>query len=943
MNKLRYFVWLALAVLLVVAPVTLAAPAPAPSPAGLAPFDPYILTRIETEGQAQFFVVLKLQADLSGAEALPTKEAKGQYVFDALTEVASKTQEPIVAALNAEKAAFKPLWIRNMIKVSGDKALLLELAARPDVAEIIYEYPATLDIEPAAGRPAGTEAIEWNITRVGAPDVWALGITGGGAVIGDLDTGVQWNHPALINQYRGNLGGGSYDHNYNWYDGGMSTVPTDYDTHGTHTMGTIVGSDLPLDPANATNAIGMAPGARWIACPGIGSPYVGPFECFQFFLAPTDLAGNNPDPSLAPHVISNSWSSAGTDYHGAIRALYQAGIFFSKSAGNTGSACGTITNPGQWPEVTAAAAFANGDTIAGFSSRGPVTIGYDQFVKPDIAAPGVNVRSSVPGSGYTTMQGTSMACPHVTGAVALLVSANPALAGKIDILQMLLKQAAEPKISAECTPYVDHPNDVWGWGILDIHAAVLAAQEIDMGGIEGTVTDSTTSAPIDGAALTFADATTGWPLSDTSAGDGTYSRAIPAGTYDVTAKQYGYLPDETLGVAVTAGNTATLDIAMDPAPVRTVSGQVTETGTGAPLEAHILFAATPVTADTNPATGLYAAGVAEGTWWMDVRSPGHSREVRQVTVDQDLTENFILPAVQNYYMRSGSQCGPTFDWLDATGGTVRNLGDDSSTYVALPAGRSFTFYGQSYTGLFVVSNGLVVFGTPNSKWSGPIPDPAVPNNGIYAFSTDLNPAGGSQGTIYTDYQQDRYFVIEWHAVQHYPSGDPETFEIVLDLDTGKVTIQYMIVSNVAGTVSGVENETGTEATQYAYADPVLIDDNVAVDFYPAFGTPPPSGGAGTLSGTVTDAATGAPIANATVSASSFTTNEAAVFTTAADGKYGGPLCADWYDLTFSAPGYVPAVQSQVSVRSGQETVVDAALERILFQVYLPLVAKNYVP
>jgi len=925
-KTLRFVVWLALVALLVVAPVAIAAPTPAPSRPGPAPFDPYILEMIKQDGQADFYVVLKLQADLSAAQDLPTKETKGQYVFDALTEVAAKTQGPILAALKSEKATFKPMWIRNMIKVRGDKALLLEMAARPDVAEIIYEYPATLDVEPTAGQPAGTDTIEWNITRVGAPDVWAMGITGAGAVIGDLDTGVQWNHPALINQYRGNLGGGVYDHNYNWYDGGMTTVPLDYDTHGSHTMGTIVGSDLPSDPLNAPNAIGMAPGAKWIACPGIGSPYVGPFECFQFFLAPTDLQGNNPDPSLAPHVISNSWSSAGTDYHAAIQTLYAAGIFFSKSAGNTGSNCNTITNPGQWPEVTAAAAFANGDTIASFSSRGPVTIGYDKFVKPDIAAPGVNVRSAMPGNGYQSMQGTSMACPHVTGAVALLISANPELAGKIDILQMLLKMNAEPKISTQCTPFVDVPNDVWGWGILDIQAAVVAAQAISMGGIEGTVTDSASSAPIEGAALTFTHTGSGWPLTGTSAADGSYSNALPAGTYDVTANHYGYLPDQNLGVTVSAGSTTTLDIAMDMAPVWTVSGLVDEEGTGTPLEASILFAYTPVTAETDPATGLYSADVAQGTWWMDVRSPGHTREVRQVTVDSDLTEDFTLTPVQNYYMRSGEACGPAFDWIDATGGTPRNLTDDSNVYVALPTGRSFTFYGQSYTGLYVGSNGFVTFGAGSSTWSGPIPNPAAPNNGIYAFSTDLNPANGAQGIVYTQYVDTRYFVIEWHQVQHYPSGDPETFEIVLDLNTNKVTIQYHTISNVADAVSGVENSTGTEATQYAYADPVLIDDGAVVDFYPIFSTPPPTGGPGNLHGTVTDADTGDPIDGATVTALSFTTGVTSTYTTGADGVYSDTLCADWYELTVEATGYYSSTVGQVAVRSGSQTVQDFALQ-----------------
>ena len=918
-----FTVWLAVVVLLTAVPLAVAAPPPAPPPSGLAPFDPYILTVIEAEGQADFYVVLKTQADLSAASSLPTKEAKGQYVFHALTEVAAKTQGPLLQALKAEGVSFKPMWIRNMVKVRGDKALLLKMAARPDVAEIIYEHKPTLDIEPSSPVKAGPEAVEWNITRVGAPDVWALGITGTGAVVGDLDTGVQWDHPALINSYRGNLGGGLYNHNYNWYDGGMTTAPTDYDSHGTHTMGTIVGDD------GGANQIGMAPGAKWIACPGIGSPYVGPFECFQWFLAPTDLYGNNPDPNLAPHVINNSWSSAGTNYHPIIQTLTAAGIFYAKSAGNTGPGCGTITNPGQWPEVTATAAFAQGDTIASFSSRGPVTLGHDQFVKPDIAAPGVNVRSSIPGNTYGSMQGTSMACPHVTGAVALLVSANPDLAGKVDILQMILKQTAEPKISNQCPPYTDHPNDVWGWGILDVEAAVLMAQSLGLGSLEGQVVESGSGTPIAGAEITFQDTATGWPFHGSSDVGGEYSRSLPAATYDITATHYGYLPGTVSGVVVQDGLTTTQNITLEVAPIWTVSGVITETQTGDPLAAHILFEETPVSTDADPNSGVYSASVAQGTWWMQITSPGHSKVERQVTVDQNLTENFDLPAIQNYYLRTADHCnGPAFDWMDASGGTARCLSDDSNLYVPLPTGRSFTFYGNTYSGLYVGSNGLVTFGAGDSKWSGPIPDPATPNNGIYAFSTDLNPASCAQGTIYTAYLADRYYVIEWYQVQHFPDGNPETFEIILDLDTGKVAIQFLTVNDPTDVVVGVENASGTEATQYAYGDPALIASGVAVDFYPIFGTPPPGGGAGELSGTVTDAGTGDPIAGATVSAVAFTLGDTFTFTTDAAGFYSGTLCADWYSMTATAPGSLPGEEVRVTVISGTQTVQDFALEAI---------------
>jgi hypothetical protein len=279
-------------------------------------------------------------------------------------------------------------------------------------------------------------------------------------------------------------------------------------------------------------------------------------------------------------------------------------------------------------------------------------------------------------------------------------------------------------------------------------------------------------------------------------------------------------------------------------------------------------------------------------------------------------------------MKAGDgPCDPVYDWMDASGGTQRCLSDDSNTYVSLPTGRTFTFYGNEYNGLYLGSNGHVTFGSGWSKWTGPIPNPALPNNGIYAFSTDLNPASCGQGTIYTDYLDGRYFVIQFDQVEHYPDGYPETFEIILDLDTGKVTIQFMTVSDPSEALVGVENADGTEATQYAYADPVLIADGVAVDFYPAFSTPPPTGDPGELEGIVADAATGDPIEGAAVEAEAFTGGELFSYTTDASGSYSDTLCADWYTMTVTAPGYHPSAEVRTAVVSGTLTVQDFDLER----------------
>jgi len=449
--------------------VALAGLMPRQSLANWEKVDPRLLRALETEEVVTFHIIMTEQADLSGAASLATKVERTTYVFERLVETAARTQQGILQHLTAEGVTFQPYYIYNVIEATGGHSTLQWLAARADIARIVS--PPNPQLEPVTIdrlAQSAPEAVEWNVTRVGAPDVWAMGFNGEGMVVGDNDTGVQYDHPALVNKYRGNLGGGVFDHNYNWWDawgGAPSPTPVDYDGHGTHTMGTMVGDD------GGSNQIGVAPGAQWVACAGLN------VECLQFFLAPWDLSGANPDPTMAPDSVNNSWyDPSGYDYRPIIVNMNAAGIAVIKSAGNNGPGCSSISNPGYVPEIIATAAFAQGDTIASFSSRGPMSNYGETILKPEVAAPGVNVRSSVPGGGYEGgWSGTSMAAPHTTALVALIWQAAPCLMGDVPTTKDIMMWTAEPKIDAQCTPFVDHPNDVWGWGILDAEAAVNMA------------------------------------------------------------------------------------------------------------------------------------------------------------------------------------------------------------------------------------------------------------------------------------------------------------------------------------------------------------------------------------------------------------------------------------------------------------------------------------
>jgi subtilisin family serine protease len=301
--------------------------------------------------------------------------------------------------------------------------------------------------------------------------VWALGYTGQGVVVGGADTGYEWNHPALINQYRG-WDGNTADHDYNWYDAtaAHSLTPEDPFGHGTHTMGTMVGDD------GGSNQIGMAPGARWIGCRNMDASGAGTPEtyiaCYQWFIAPTRVDGlSDPQPDLAPDVINNSWScpeSEGcTDPNVLLEAVQNvraAGILTSHSAGNGGPECSTVRDPAAiYAESFTVGATDNADNLARFSSRGPVIVDDSNRPKPDISAPGVSIRSTYKGGTYVLMSGTSMAAPHVAGLVALLISVDPGLRGQVDALETAIEQSAKQISSTECSS-TGVPNNLYGWG-----------------------------------------------------------------------------------------------------------------------------------------------------------------------------------------------------------------------------------------------------------------------------------------------------------------------------------------------------------------------------------------------------------------------------------------------------------------------------------------------
>lgn len=383
------------------------------------------------------------------------KKLRRSLINKALRQKADSSQKPLRQFLKRKNAKkIIPFWIFNGMAVTLRADQVEELASRPEVKNVsldnVFSIPALPLSQP--GLP------EWNLDAIHAPEIWDIGYKGGGVVIASMDTGVDVQHQDLALRWRGGSN--------SWFDPHAEhSTPHDSHGHGTQTMGVMVGGGA------GGSSIGVAPDASWIAVKlynDAGTTTNSVFHLgFQWLLDPD----GNPETDDLPDVVNGSWgfdelvNVCNTEFKADIQALKDAEIAVVFSAGNAGPLSSTSVSPANYPQSFAVGSVDENHLVANHSSRGPSTC--DAGIFPQIVSPGVNIKTTdlsfggLPDS-YIDVIGTSIAAPHVSGAMALLLSVNPQLT--VNQLEATLVQSANDLGDPG-------PDNQYGNGMLDLQAA----------------------------------------------------------------------------------------------------------------------------------------------------------------------------------------------------------------------------------------------------------------------------------------------------------------------------------------------------------------------------------------------------------------------------------------------------------------------------------------
>ncbi|WP_285855775.1 S8 family peptidase [Bacillus pumilus] len=654
-----------------------------------------LMKQFQQDDQVTFLIKMKEQTNtkkvakeaMSKAKKQKLTAAKTQYtkrsaVVSELRATSEETQQALLTYLQKEKKKkqvkeIHSYYIVNGLAVTGTKEVMEKVAAFPEVDQVLpnetrqIHRPVDLKTKQKKQMKA-VDGVEWNISQIHAPDAWALGYDGTGTVVASIDTGVEWDHPALKEKYRG------FDpahpneptHEFNWYDATTgSEAPYDDLEHGTHVTGTMVGSE-----PDGKNQIGVAPGAKWIAVKAFsedGGTDADLLDAGEWILAPKDDAGN-PHPEKAPDVVNNSWGGGpGLDdwYKDVVNAWRAADIFPEFSAGNTDlfnpGGEGSIANPANYQEAFATGATDQNNKLGSFSLQGPSPYGV---MKPDIAAPGVNIRSSIPGKGYEDgWNGTSMAGPHVSAVVALLRQAQSDLS--VEQIEQILIDTAKPLTDQQ---FPESPNNGYGAGLVDAREAITALTD-GIGMVEGQVTnedvhldemkipdqtmpkknkavhphkkEKNLTTPFIKALPMKAEISVleSGKSTYTDEATGRYQLPHSAGEFTVKAEAYGF-ESRTQTVNISSNETAEANFALQPLKKRTISGTIANETTGEKVKdatVYLVEDAKIKPVKTNE-SGEFSIEALSGVYTVKVFAKGF----KGYSFTADVTEKPVEKAIQ---------------------------------------------------------------------------------------------------------------------------------------------------------------------------------------------------------------------------------------------------------------------------------------------------------
>jgi len=556
------------------------------------------------QGSGEAPVIVVFEDDATAVQAVEAAVGRTEKIR-ALQKLAQASRESFMAQFGHRAKSLKTYWIVNAIATTANIADVESFATHPGVARV--ELDATVQL-PKTEMSLDAEKGEWTygLEKLQIPEVREnFGILGDGVLVGVIDTGVDATHPDLKDKVIG------FKDCIN-----SKTVAYDDQGHGTHCCGTIAGGN-----AGGTH-IGVAPNAKLIVAKAFSAS--GTSQSSWLLSSMEFMADPDGDPATndAPQVVSNSWGgSAGTTtYLDAVKTWVSLGIFPCFAAGNSGPGAGTVGTPGGYLESFAVGATSSTDAIASFSSRGPVTWDGTEHIKPDVSAPGKDVYSAKRGGGYTTMSGTSMACPHVSGVVALICCASPGIS--VEDVRVILEDTAK-ELGAE------GKDNVFGAGRVNAFAALELA--ISGGRLVGTLKDAQSGEALSGI-ITVVERDINMPSDPVT---GAFLTTLPEGDYTLRASAFGYRDGGPWTVTLVAGEETQHDIVLAKAAFGTVKGAVKAADSGALLEASVRVLDTPLAPFTTQ-SGVYDVQVPGGTYRLLIMAFGYALHTTEpIIVDEN--------------------------------------------------------------------------------------------------------------------------------------------------------------------------------------------------------------------------------------------------------------------------------------------------------------------